>query len=467
MAVTQIFVASTLYGLLNVVAGIESGLFDQSRDGEPASEDGCRRVLVTTDNGPIPEIGDGLDRMAGFEPLSKRFDQVESWNAAIRPFHPSDWKPRKSDLPLWERYVRGLWNLGDDRLELIVESIQVAPAQTIARILADARIDVYADGLMSYGPTRFQLDPLIGTRVERLLYPDLVPGLSPLLLSEFGVSRTVIPPAAVTRLIEEISEPLDLTRVAPPDAGPVALLLGQYLSALDILTPGEEERLHLQMLIGAIERGHTRVIFKPHPTAPRELADSLRVESRRRGIDFTVLDDPVLAESWYDRLPVAAVVGCFSTAMITATRYFGIPAYRVGTELMLERLSPYHNSNRVPVTIVDAIVPAVDDHVADLPVASMINELIATVGHVMQPGILPERRATAEAFLSRHYPEASQYFKRRRLSVLGLPGALEPAFGRRSAYRSARRRVSNAVRSWSPDRFTELRRRLPKPRARR
>ena len=40
---------------------------------------------------------------------------------------------------------------------------------------------------MSYGPTRNKLDPLVGTRVRRLLHLDLVPGLTPLLLTEFDV----------------------------------------------------------------------------------------------------------------------------------------------------------------------------------------------------------------------------------------------------------------------------------------
>ena len=101
-----------------------------------------------------------------------------SWNEAIRPFHPGGWTPRPDDVPLWERYLRLLWGLGDDRVELVVESIQVTPALAVAQIFTGAPVDVYADGLMSYGPTRNKLDPLVGTRVERLLHLDLVPGLT-------------------------------------------------------------------------------------------------------------------------------------------------------------------------------------------------------------------------------------------------------------------------------------------------
>ena len=124
--------------------------------------------------------------MPGFERLRGRFDGVLSWNETIAPFHPGGWSPRPDDVPLWERYLRMLWGLGDDRIELVVESIQVTPALAIAQLFPDAALDVYADGLMSYGPTRNKIDPLVGERVRRLLHLDLVPGLKPLLLAEFG-----------------------------------------------------------------------------------------------------------------------------------------------------------------------------------------------------------------------------------------------------------------------------------------
>ena len=51
------------------------------------------------------------------------------------------------------------------------------------------------------------------------------------------------------------------------------------------------------------------------------------------------------------------MVGCFSTAMLTASSLYGLPVTRLGTELMLERLSPFQNSNRIPITLVDALIP--------------------------------------------------------------------------------------------------------------
>ena len=76
--------------------------------------------------------------MPGFEQLRGRFDGVLSWNETIAPFHPGGWSPRPDDIPLWERQLRLLWDLGDDRIELVVESIQVNPALAVAQLFPDA-----------------------------------------------------------------------------------------------------------------------------------------------------------------------------------------------------------------------------------------------------------------------------------------------------------------------------------------
>ena len=77
-----------------------------------------------------------------------------------------------------------------------------------------------------------------------------------------------------------------------------------------------------------------------------------------------MLDTPVLAEVLYERMRPALVVGCFSTALLTAAAFYGLPVARTGTELLLERLTPYQNSNRVPVTLVDALLPDLGDATA-------------------------------------------------------------------------------------------------------
>ncbi|MFF0557080.1 polysialyltransferase family glycosyltransferase [Streptomyces sp. NPDC020472] len=409
---TQIFCASTLYGAVTLAAALDSGCFG------PAD----RRILLVTNNAAVPETTPALDEAEGFERLRGRFDSVLSWNETISPLHPAGWTPRPSDLPLLQRHLRKLWDLGDDRVELALESLQVTPALAIAQLLPDAPITVYADGLMSYGPTRNKIDPLIGGRVGRLLHLDLVPGLAPLLLAEFGAVPEAVPTEAFTKVVEELAGP----PASGSQDGP-ALLLGQYLAALNLLTAAEEEELHLRMVRGAIARGHRRLVFKPHPTAPDSWSRALVEAATELGAELTVEDRPVLAEVLYRELRPALVVGCFSTALLTAATFYGTPAARVGTRALLERLTPFQNSNRIPLTVVDAVVPPLEegDGGGTGLGTEQLNDLVAAVGFAMQPKIRPELREPAVRHLSGPLAERTRHhFTRRRLTVLNLPGGL-------------------------------------------
>ncbi|MFI5818338.1 polysialyltransferase family glycosyltransferase [Streptomyces rishiriensis] len=454
---TQIFCASTLYGAATLAAALDADAFS------PAD----RRLLLVCNNATTPETSPALDEMPGFAPLRDRFDEVRSWNEAISPFHPGAWSPRPDDVPLLERYLRLLWGLGDDRVTIVLESIQVNPAQAIAQLFPGAPVDVYADGLMSYGPTRDKLDPLLGTRVRRVLHLDLVPGLTPLLLTEFGAPAQTVPATAFLKVLGEVADAVPEVPSLPQDC---ALLLGQYLSALEILTPQQEEELHVRMLRGAVARGHRTVVFTPHPTAPARYSRALEAEAGQLGVALTVLGTPVLAEVLFDRARPALVVGCFSTALFTASSFYGLPVARVGTESLLERLVPYQNSNRVPLVLADALLPDLEDlegpesparpeSPADPEVreslgagggerpvgAGDVAELLAAVGFVMQPQIHPGLRPVAERYLrTRLDPRTWRYFRRRRLTALGLPGGIPQRLAFLPRHAAARRVVRRA-----------------------
>jgi Alpha-2,8-polysialyltransferase (POLYST) len=425
MARTQLLLASTLYGLATLAAAIDAG----------SLPDADRRVLVISNNAGVPETHQSPDQAPGFRALRGRFDRIVSWNETISPLHPAGWSPRPDEVPMWERYLRLLWDLGDDDLELVLESVQVAPALSFAQVFTGAPITVYADGLMSYGPTRNKLGLLVDTRIDRLLHLDLVPGLRPMLLTEHGVPGQVVTTAEFTKVLAEVAEAsqdADGDSVGELPQG-AALLLGQYLSALDILSVAEEEELHLSMVRGAAALGHREIVFKPHPTAPAHWTEPLAAEAERLGVRLTVLHTPVLAEVVYQRARPALVAGCFSTALLTASVLYGIPVARTGTELLLDRLSPYQNSNRVPVTIVHAMLPDLADAAAVRAwappsperVAAELTPLLRTVGFCMQARAHPGLRDEAAAWLGEHLDAGTwPYFKRRRLTSLGLPGAL-------------------------------------------
>ncbi|OLZ69164.1 hypothetical protein AVW11_10255 [Streptomyces amritsarensis] len=417
---TQIFLASTLYGAATLAAGVDAGSFP------PAD----RRILLTSNHAVTAEVTPGVAGMPGFAALRTRFDEVLDWNAVIEPQHPSTWAPRAEDVPIWERHLRALWGLGEDRVELIVESLQVPPAQSLCRLFPGAAVDVYADGLMSYGPTRFRLDPQLGMRVRRVLHLDLVPGLQPLLLSEFGARPELVPAESFLKVLAELpADGPDLEGVGDSPA----LLLGQYLSALDLMGPDEEEELHASMVRGAFALGHRELVFKPHPSAPAEYARRAAAEAERLGARLTVAGSPVLAETLYQRLRPALVAGCFSTGLLTAATLYGLPVARTGTGAVLARLAPYQNSNRVPLALVDSLLPDLADPEgvrawtpASVGLAGAQRAgLLTAVGYTMQPQILSARRAAAEAYLAAHLtPDTWRYFTRRRLTALGLPGGI-------------------------------------------
>ncbi|MDK1475977.1 polysialyltransferase family glycosyltransferase [Streptomyces sp. 549] len=433
----QIFEVSTLYGAATLAASLDAGQFGPAAD--------AHRVLLVSGNSGTPETAARLQDMSGWARVASRFDAVVDWNHTIRPHHPSGWTPAAADSPLWQRMFRAAWGLGSGPIDLVVESVHVSPARALCTIFADASVHVYADGLMSYGPTREKLPQAVACRIQRLLHLDLVPGLRPLLLSEYEVPGELVPTAAFRAVLEELARGEEL--VVEPR--PTAVLLGQYLAALNILTVDEEEALHARMLRGAAAAGHRAVLFKPHPTAPARYSKVLDKAAADLGVTLTVLDRPMLAETVFERLRPTLVVGCFSTAMLTAAACYGIPIARVGTEEVMARLTPYQNSNRVPLTVVDALVPPVESGgqvVTEQPDAvARVAPLVRAVGYCMQSARHPELRAEAEQWLTAHLDEQTQrYFRRRRLTALQLPGGFTPGVVRRlpgstAALRAARR----------------------------
>jgi hypothetical protein len=410
---TQVFEVSTAFGLVTLAAALDEGLF--------AAAD--RRLLVISVNATIPEVAVGLDEIAGVPTLFDRFDDVLSYNDFIAPQHPAVWRPGGADAPRVARHLQLAWQIPDlHDVHLVVESIQVPPALTLAAVFSEARIDVYADGLMSYGPTRITLPAAIGTRVERLLHLDLVPGLVPVLLTEFDVPSVRIGRESFVKVVEELdwSPPLD----DRPD-GSVALVLGQYLSALEVLTVEEEDTLYLGLVAACAAAGFSTVVVKPHPSAPDQRVRRLQAASEAAGVPVLVADEPSLVECWYRHPAVGLVAGCFSTGLMTAA-FFDLPARRRGTELVLQRLRPYENSNRIPVTIADALLPGDASGPRPPATAETVTALVHTVSYCMQPTRYPGLRPVAHDFLTSTLPTTARYVTKRRLATLELPGQPRP-----------------------------------------
>jgi hypothetical protein len=428
---TQVFEVSSAYQLLALAAALDSGAFP------PAG----RRLLLTSVNATEPEVARRLEHDPALTSVLARFDAVSSYNDLIAPLHPKGFRPRADELPIWERlFRRELGIPADDEVHLALESIQTPPSRSILSVFATSSATVYAEGLMSYGPTRDPLPSRMWSRIEHVLHLDLVPGLAPLLLSEHGIPAVPIDAAAFRAVVAEIG-----AGRSRPARGPHALLLGQYLAPLRLLPAREESALYAGLLDAAAAAGHSLVVYKPHPGAPAAYADALAAHAERIGLRFEVEHDPVPAEVLYQTDPPDVVLGCFSTGLVTARRFWHIPAMSAGTREVLRRLPLFEDSNRVPLVLIDLTVPragAAPAEPVDVEPADIARVLTA-VGYAMQWQAYAGRRSAAAGALRAPGAAARTFVPPDRLTLLRLPGgageALDDAAFRRHVERRERR----------------------------
>ncbi|CAM5248589.1 hypothetical protein STENM223S_03251 [Streptomyces tendae] len=267
-----------------------------------------RRVLLVC-NTATPETSAPRDEMPGFAPLRDHFDEVLSWNEAIRPFHPAAWTPRPDDVPLLERHFASCRGLGDDRVELVLGAPDTPRPDRRPHLhrRPPPRLRRRPDELR---PHPQQARPAGRHPVRRLLHLDLVAGLTPMLLSEFDAPARAVPTAAFQAMAKAVAQ--EVPRV--PDEA--ALLLGQHPSAL----AREEDEPHAEMVRAAARRGHDRVVFAPHPASPSRHAAGLRAEAGRLGVDLTVLETPVRWRRCTRASRPALVVGCASGRAVHGVR---------------------------------------------------------------------------------------------------------------------------------------------------
>lgn len=445
----QIFLASTFFELVCLAAAIDSGVYDttaapallgtggidtdtdtDSDDDDDDDQTAAReRILLVSNNAAVLELSRPITAAPGADLLLTRFDRVIDLNAAVAPEHPSTWKPAQNDLPMVEAHLRSTWELGDDTIELILESPQVNPAISLGRVFSSATIRVHADGLMSYGPTRNQIPLTNGQRMSILDYLPLVPGLEPRLLAEFGIIPQPISPDSFRAVVRELGDAtaaeLDSALGDEVRGTSWAFAVGQYLAALGLISVAEETALHVDMIRQAADRGFTRVVFKPHPAAPPAQLEPLFDAAQRLGVDLSVLEIPILAEVIVDRLRPDLIVGGFSTALATAKAIYSVPALAVGTDMLLNTIAPYQNSNRIPLTIIAEVCDGSAATSGSDP--RELTALVEAVSYCMAPAVSRDLRDRAESFLSQHLQRTNnsrfrRYFKRKRLTALRLPG---------------------------------------------
>lgn len=447
---TQLFALHSAYGLATAAAALDGGLLG----------DHGERILVPFVSSRVPETSVGILADPALASLRERFDRIEDLDGLLGPLHPSSWKPDAADLPLLRRLFVRAWGLDTDDLEVLVQSPQVAPARTLMLLFPNARLTIIGDGLMTYSPMRVRLSHTVTARIGRVVHADAVPGVTPLVGSPAATPVPVAPEllrAVLAETAAGVDDTADLESALEGESS--VLVLGQYLSALGLVSDSEEVALQTRMIDRAAIRTPAHIVFKPHPAAPPRLSDALRDRAAVHGIDFREYRGALAAEVLAERIDAQAVVAGFSTALPTVRALFSREIESVGTETVLSRLSPYENSNRVPATIVDALTRP------DSPYREpeRMQLLIDAVGYAMQPVVAGHLRARAEELLTSIRPaDRDRYFAPERLRELRLPGAppetvvrraLRPAggIGRVEQVRltalGARRRVGRAWRA--------------------
>ncbi|MEU4015075.1 polysialyltransferase family glycosyltransferase [Microbacterium sp. NPDC028030] len=442
---TQIFALHSAYGLATAAAAIDQGLLGT----------GVERVLVPFTSSRVPETAIGIGEDPVLASLRGRFDRMEPLEELLGPMHPSSWEPADGDLPLLERLLARVWRLDPRELELFVQSPQVAPARTLMTVFPHARITVIGDGLMTYSPMRVRMPYPVAARVERVVHADVVPGVKPLV----GSPRAEVVPVSPASFAAALQETDPGDPVGGEGDATTVLVLGQYLSALGLMTRAQEIDLQRRLIDRAVRWSPQRIVFKPHPAAPPLVTAAVRARAIAHGVEFVEYRGPLAAELLAERLDAVAVVAGFSTALPTVQTLFGRAIGSAGSETVLAALTPYENSNRIPAVLVDALTREASPY-AD-PVRLQL--LIDAVGYAMQPVIAGHLRGRAEELLRGLDPlERDRYFPPRRLAELQLPGApresalrraLRPAggVGRVEEWRlnalGARRRVGQAWRA--------------------
>lgn len=412
-AETTIYQVSTFFQAMCVTAMLKA------EERTPAK----RHVLLVTNSSAVPEITPSVHQTPGFEVLAEYFDDVIDFNKEIWPQHPRGFRVDETMSPVVEAGFRAAWNLGDSELRLWLSwAPTMPPGLSLAKIFRSASISIHFDGLMSYGPLPGTLPTEVLHRLESVEYLDLLPGVVPTLLPSESIARNHHSVDSLREVFDEVASRISDDDFASIPSGDYAIIIGQYLGNLELISADEELVMHKEMIDEAASSGLTRVVFKPHPSTQSSLTDLLIEYARESHVELTVLESVIPVEIIFAKVPPKMVVSCFSTALATAHRCYSLETRGVWTRQLLESLSPFENSNRIPLTIADLVYAGKRDE----PDPETTNALIHTISYCMKPTVALDLRPIAIDFLSHHYPSYAKYFKRRRLTMLDLPGKLPP-----------------------------------------
>ncbi|PFG18371.1 glycosyltransferase involved in cell wall biosynthesis [Propionicimonas paludicola] len=335
---STVFLATREHGLAMCLAIAE-------RLGVPVAD----RILVVADTSRSYEVQPSfpVEQRAGY---LDAFATVVDWNQLIWPERAQGWtcQPGTAEAKLFAAAVVPSGRTVD---RLVLESIQVPPAAALAALFPRAELQLYSDGLMTYGgrPLEFSL---VG-RVTAMHYRDLLGGVRPRLLSQADAIEDQPYPIAD---VEAFSVHRHPGAAVAEVTGPTAVVLLQYLAHLGLLSRARELTLNRRMIEAALASGAEQVLVKAHPAQAGDLAGLLADPRVRPFAGGGSLESWLIGLSPAERAQVT-VFSAFSTGLLGA-RQLGAGAVAVGTADLLAHL-PAGDGNRIPVAICDALLPRV------------------------------------------------------------------------------------------------------------
>lgn len=123
----QLFLACDLECAAEQAARIEAGRYRTAG----------QRVLLISNNAPIPELTPGFDESDEFAAIAARFDRVVPLNSIIEPYHPLVWRPADR---AWQQTFREALGL-PGAFGLTLSAPAEAPDAVLAELFPDAPIE--------------------------------------------------------------------------------------------------------------------------------------------------------------------------------------------------------------------------------------------------------------------------------------------------------------------------------------
>ncbi len=338
--------ASTKFGLYTLLSVLKK----RNRDD--------RRVLFLSAHNQDFEVRNPLIDLVDDENVKRAFDKIMILNDLIAPLHPAQWKPIGNEVEQLAQRSMIEAAIGGKVTSILVESLQVAPALTIANLFSDSAIEVYSDGLMVFSPIKTNLPTSILSRVAKCHYVDYISPVKPYIFEPYSIELS---PIKCDDLKSEFAN-IAHDEKSLPDLRSSAVFLGQYLADSGLMSQDEEIDLYVRGLVQSQRKLKTkRLYFKAHPSFPQHALEQLLISCDEAGLEIEFLSQKVLIEEYLMHTKPSAVISIFSTGLMSANKIFGVPAYKFGTDRVLESLLGTTNSNFIPAVLISECLPSLND----------------------------------------------------------------------------------------------------------